>query len=181
MEDVLDGPGEVVFVLDEPGREALAEQVAPALVAAVERLRVDAVQALHSGGEVLELRLDDEVVVVRHQAEDVDSPVVAVDDGREQAQEEAALIVVQEDRRARYSPRCDVVDPERGELVSRATHAANVVAARPQATSQRTARGQTAALLSHQAWPLQPTRRDSPWWERWWRRRAQPARRSTRR
>src|SRR5437764_4651979 len=109
------------------------------------------------------------------------SPVVTVDDGREQAQEEAALIVVQEDRRSRYSPRCDVVNPERGELVSRATHGANVAAAQPQATSQRTARGQTAALLSHQAWPLQPTRRDSPWWERWWRRRAQPARRSTRR
>jgi hypothetical protein len=144
----------VVFVLDNPGREAFAEQVAPALVAAVERLRVNAVQALHSGGEVLELCLDDEVVVVRHQAEDVDSPVVAVDHGREQAQEEAALFVVQEDRRSRYSARCDVVDPERWELVARATHVANVVAERPQATSQRTARGQTTALLSHTAWPF---------------------------
>src|SRR5205085_6398906 len=138
-------------------REALAEQVAPALVTAVERLRVDAVQALHSGGEVLELRLNDEVVVVRHQAEDVDSPVVAVDDGREQAQEEAALIVVQEDRRARYSPRCDVVDPVRGVLVLRATHGVNVVVERTLDTVQRTASGRTATLVSLQDWPAHQT------------------------
>jgi hypothetical protein len=49
----------VVVVLDNPGREALAEEVAPALVAAVEGLRVRSVEAVHAVGEAPELGLDD--------------------------------------------------------------------------------------------------------------------------
>jgi hypothetical protein len=69
----------VAVVLYDPGGEALAEQMAPALVAAVEGLGVDAVEAAHAVGEAPELGLDDQVVVVRHQAEAVDAPVVALD------------------------------------------------------------------------------------------------------
>ena len=39
LEDVLDDGGEVTVVFDDPRREAVAEEVAPALVATVERLR----------------------------------------------------------------------------------------------------------------------------------------------
>ena len=69
----------MVIVFDNPGRETLAEEVAPALVAAVEGLRVDAVEAAHAVGETPELGFDDQVVVVRHQAEGVDPPVVPLD------------------------------------------------------------------------------------------------------
>jgi hypothetical protein len=61
----------VLLVLDRDAGEAVAEQVPPAAVTPVEPLRIDAVQALHAGGEVVARRLDDEVVVVAHQVERV--------------------------------------------------------------------------------------------------------------
>jgi hypothetical protein len=45
------------------------------------------------------------------------TPLVPVDFGRKQAEEEAALVVVQEDRGARDSSRGDVVDAGRREQV----------------------------------------------------------------
>lgn len=69
----------MIVALHDPRREAVAEEVAAAVVAPVERLRVDAVQAVHAVGEAPELRLDDEVVVVRHQAEGMDAPAVVPD------------------------------------------------------------------------------------------------------
>jgi len=53
-------------------------------VAAVERLRVGSVEALQAVREPPELGLDHEVVVVRHQAEGVDAPIVPPDLAREQ-------------------------------------------------------------------------------------------------
>jgi len=46
LEDVLDRRGEVAVVFGDPGGEAVAEEMAPALVAAVEPLGVGAVEAL---------------------------------------------------------------------------------------------------------------------------------------
>ena len=82
----------MVLVFDNPGREALAEEVTPALVAAVEGLRVDAVEAAHAVGEAPELGFDDQVVVVRHQAEGVDPPVVSPDGLGKEGEEEAVLV-----------------------------------------------------------------------------------------
>jgi hypothetical protein len=113
LQDVLAGSRVVVLVFDGERREAFAEQVAPALVAAVERLGVDAVQALHAGREPFEIGLDDQVVVVRHQAEGVDPPLVALDHLGEEAEEEAVLVVVLEDSVARHATRRDVVDAGR--------------------------------------------------------------------
>jgi hypothetical protein len=48
LEDVVDRRGEVAVALDDPGGEAVAEEVAPAPVAAVERLGVGAVQTLQA-------------------------------------------------------------------------------------------------------------------------------------
>jgi hypothetical protein len=110
LEDVLDRLGEVVVVLDDPRGEALAEEVAPALVAAVEGLCVDAVEAAHAVGEAPELGLDDQVVVVRHQAEGVDAPVVALDGVGEQGEEEAVFVGCQEGGGLRHAARGHVVD-----------------------------------------------------------------------
>jgi hypothetical protein len=116
---------EVLLVSREPGGEAFAEEVAAAVVAAVERQRVGAVQAVYAVGEAPELGLEDEVVVGGHQAEGVAAPVLPVDFRGEEAQEEPALVVVEEDRRARDSSRGDVVDARRRELLARLPHPAD--------------------------------------------------------
>ncbi len=126
LEDVLDRCGEVAVALDEPGGEAVAEEVAPALVPAVERLSVGAVQALQAVREAPELRLDDEVVVVRHQREGMNAPLVPLDFAGEQAEEEAVVVGVAEGRRARDASRGDVVDALRRELAARSPHAATL-------------------------------------------------------
>ena len=86
--------------LDEPCAEAVAEQMPPAAVLVVERLGVDSVQALHAGGELLACRRDDQVVVVRHQAEHLAAPLVAVDARVEQTQEPEVVVIVEVDRAA---------------------------------------------------------------------------------
>src|SRR6266511_5441373 len=80
--------GELVLVLDRTAPEPLAEEMAPAPVTRVEALRVAAVQPLESGGQLGDGRLDDEVIVVRHQAERVHSPVVLAHRCCEQAEED---------------------------------------------------------------------------------------------
>jgi len=100
----------VVLVFDDPGREALAEEVTPAFVAAIERLRVDAVEAAHAVGEAPELGFHDQVVVVRHQAEGVDAPVVPLDGLRKEGEEEAVFVGRQEGGVSRHAARGDVID-----------------------------------------------------------------------
>jgi hypothetical protein len=83
VEDVVADGREVVLVLDYARDEAVAPQVARASVLPVEALREDAVQALHALREQLAARLQDEVVVVTHQAEDVHLPSEAPNDRSE--------------------------------------------------------------------------------------------------
>jgi co-chaperonin GroES (HSP10) len=99
---------ELVLVLDRAAPEALAEEVPPPAMPSVEALRVATVQALESGGKLRDRRLHDEVVVVRHQAERVEAPVVLVDDDPEEAEEEPAVVVVAVDRHLPSPARCDV-------------------------------------------------------------------------
>jgi hypothetical protein len=109
----------VLVVADDPGAEALAEQVAPAAVAGVEALRVASVQPLEPRGEAIELGLDHKVVVVAHQAVGVDAPAVALGDAGEQTEERESILVVSEDRRARDAARGHVVDRNLREHVTR--------------------------------------------------------------
>src|SRR5438093_1252906 len=73
-EHVRDRVVKVVLVLDDRGREAVAEEVAAAAVPAVELLRIDAVHTLHAARERRELALDDEVQAGVHQAPSDDPP-----------------------------------------------------------------------------------------------------------
>jgi hypothetical protein len=77
---VLDRALVVLVVPDHPRSEAGSEDVAVAIVTAIETLGVHAVQVQHPRREALGHRLDDEVVVRAHQAEGVALPVVALDD-----------------------------------------------------------------------------------------------------
>jgi hypothetical protein len=109
----------MLLVTDRERSEAVAEEVAAAGVALVERLRVDAVQLVETARELPEQRLDDHVVVVWHQAEDVARPVGAAHDLPEHGEEEAAVIVVARDRAARDAAGGDVVDALGGKDVPR--------------------------------------------------------------
>lgn len=122
LKHVLDSRAEVLVGLDHPGGEAVAEEMSCAVVATVEGLRVDAVQALDAVREAPELRLHDEVVMVRHQAERVDSPLVTADDVCQEAEEEPALVVIEIDRGARDASRRNVVHAFRWKLPSRFSH-----------------------------------------------------------
>jgi hypothetical protein len=59
----------MLLVPDLPEREAVAPQMAAPVVLRVEVLRVDAVDAVERAGEPVAPAFNDEVVVVRHQAE----------------------------------------------------------------------------------------------------------------
>jgi hypothetical protein len=66
--DVLVHVHEVAVVVDHLGLEPALEQVSHALVAIVERLRIEPVQTLHRTREAVDSGLDDRVEVVGHQA-----------------------------------------------------------------------------------------------------------------
>jgi hypothetical protein len=93
----------------DPGGEAVAEEVAAAAVAAVEALGVDAVQPAHARGQVGAAGVDDEVVVVAHQAERVCDPGEASDRPREDGEEEPPIVVVAEDPASVHAAAVDVV------------------------------------------------------------------------
>jgi hypothetical protein len=79
-------------------------------VLGIEGLGVAAVQELHPGRELRPPALDDQVVVVAHQAEGVHAPAEALDDEAEQAEEEQPILVVQIDVAAGDPARRHVVD-----------------------------------------------------------------------
>ena len=68
-----------------------------AVVPSIEELRVAAVDDLHAARKRRLLCLDDQVVMVGHQAERMAGPVVPSDDGAEQRQERLPVDVVEED------------------------------------------------------------------------------------
>jgi hypothetical protein len=115
----------MVVVVDRPGAETRAEDVAPSLVAAVEPLRVDAVQMLHPGRQLLGRRLHDEVVVRAHHAECMQLPAKAADDDIDEGDEEAAVVVVEEDVHVEDALGRDVDDAVREEITRNARHASD--------------------------------------------------------
>ena len=98
VDDVTADGRELVLVLDLPAPEAFTEKVAPATVASIEALGVAAVEPLEARRQLGDRRLDHQVVVVDHQAERVEAPVVLADDERQQSHEVAAVVVVAVDR-----------------------------------------------------------------------------------
>jgi hypothetical protein len=108
--DVVGGRGDVLVVVHDPRREAVAPEVSPAAVPRVEALRVDAVQSLEREAEPLDGRVDEQVVVVRHQAEREDVEVEAVDALRQQREEGAEVSFVAERAAALDASGRDVED-----------------------------------------------------------------------
>jgi hypothetical protein len=130
-EHVLRRVAKVILVADRERGEAVAEEVAAARVALVERLGEDAVHTVEAPRKASELGVEDRVVVVRHQAEDVAVPALPADFECQKCQEETGVLVIPNDRAPRNAASGDVVDALPWKRPSRqASHSPNVAARR---------------------------------------------------
>jgi hypothetical protein len=120
VDDVLDGRVVLLLGLDHLRPVAAAEEVVLASMALVEGTGVGPVQVPHSLVEVRGGRLDEEVVVVAHEAAHVHPPSVAALDPPEDVEEDNPILGVAHDRR--------VVVPAAPDVVARA---GSEVAVRP--------------------------------------------------
>jgi hypothetical protein len=126
VENVFVGVRVLVLRLDQHRVEAPSEHMVAAPMALVEGARVRAVEVAHAVGEVGRRRFDEEVVVVSHQAANVDAPAVAAFDAPDDVGPDDAVPVVEDDRALVVSSGCDVVDRAGREVTARAAHSANV-------------------------------------------------------
>jgi hypothetical protein len=129
VEDVVERVVVLLLGLDHARPEPLAEDVVLAAVPLVEGTRVLAVQVAHAVGQVRQRCLDEQVVVVAKQAAGVETPAVAAADAPQDVDEDAAVPIIEEDRRVVVPFRADVVVSPGGEVAVRTAHAATVAAA----------------------------------------------------
>jgi hypothetical protein len=109
----------VVLVADLPQREAVSPEMPAAPVLRVEALGVEAVHPVERGRERVAGALDDEVVVVGHQAERVGVQAEAADRPPELGEELPAVVAVEEDLPPLDAARRRVPDPVLGKRRSR--------------------------------------------------------------
>ena len=74
LEDVPRSLGEVILALQNVRLEPLFEDVSAPVMTRVEALRIEPVQTVHSAGQRFSARLEEKVVVSRHQAVGVARP-----------------------------------------------------------------------------------------------------------
>jgi len=100
----------------------VAEDVVLPRVALVEGAGIGAVQIPHAIGEVWQGGLDQEVVVIAHQAAHVSEPAVAPLDPAQDVEEDDPVSIVEDDRRVVVAPDPDVVVGARGEVTVGPSH-----------------------------------------------------------
>jgi hypothetical protein len=159
VEDVVERAREVLVGGHDAGGEAVAPEVTPPPVPAVEALGVEAVEPPVAVGEVLPRRAEHEVDVVRHQAERDHVPAVGLDHLAEEAQEAAVVVVVPEDEPTVDASRGDVVDAAVGKPAAGDARHGSTVCPRPRG---RHPCARTATLSARSPWPYRPRTRDSP-------------------
>ncbi len=96
VDDVLERVRVVLFVVDHPGGEALAEERALAAEAGIVLSRVVALEPLDCQREVLDPGVDEGVVVRAHQAVGVETDAPALDALLEQRDERPVVVPVAE-------------------------------------------------------------------------------------
>jgi hypothetical protein len=109
--DVRGGVLEALVRVDHLGVEAVAEEVAPAVVALVEATGVTGVESLHPVGELLQPALDDHVEVVAQQDEDDRPPLEETGGIVPEAHPRRAVALVPDDRHLADALRRDEEDP----------------------------------------------------------------------
>jgi hypothetical protein len=102
----------------------------------VEGTRVLAVQVAHAVREVRERGLDEQVVMVAEETARVQPPAVASADALQDADEDRAVGIVQEDRRVVVPLRADVVVRAGLGVAKRSSHATTVTASRAKERSR---------------------------------------------
>jgi len=112
--------------LDKDGFEPSLEQVAVPAMIFVEELGIDSVQLPHAEGEITVRRLDEEMVMVGHQAIGVAYPVVALVDVLECIKKSVPIVVVFENGFLFISPRCDMINCASIFYAKRAGHEARL-------------------------------------------------------
>jgi hypothetical protein len=122
VDDVVDRRLVLLVRLDHFRPVAVAEDVVLPLVALVEGAGIGAVQISHPVGEVREWGLDQEVVVIAHQAAHVSEPAVAPFDPAQDVEEDDPVSIVEDDRRVVVAPDPDVVVGARGEVTVGPSH-----------------------------------------------------------
>jgi hypothetical protein len=141
LEHVLDGVDVLLLRLDQHGVEAAPEDVVSAAVPLVECPCVGAVEVAHAARQVRLRGLDHQVVVVSHQALDVNAPLVAQLNPLQVMEEDDAVGVVRHDRGRVVPASRDVVEGAGGEHAVGAAHVADGSAgaalARPRARIRR--------------------------------------------
>jgi hypothetical protein len=125
----------VLVVADLPEREAVTPEVTTARVLRVEVLGVDAVDAVERSRELIAQALNNEVVVVRHQAESVNVEAEPFDCLPELGEETAAVVAVEVDGAAFDAARRRVPDAVIGKRRARQPwHAEKLKAEMPSET-----------------------------------------------
>jgi hypothetical protein len=122
VDDVLERRLVLVLRLDQLRREAAAEDVVAAAVPLIERTCVLAIEVAHAVRKIRKRRLDDEVVVVAHQAARVQLPAVSARDATQDVDERVAILVVEHNRRAVVAARRHVIVGASGDETGLATH-----------------------------------------------------------
>jgi len=98
----------VNLVLDGVCLKALLEDVSAPAMASIEALRVNTVQSLHSARQRLAARLEEKVIVGRHQAVHVAGPEKGIRRSRELDQKHDPVGLVAKERSAGDAARRDV-------------------------------------------------------------------------
>jgi hypothetical protein len=122
VDDVFDRGLVLLVRLDHLRPVAAAEEVILALVTLVEGPGVATVQVPHSLVEVRLRGLDEQVVVVTHQAAHVSAPAVAPFDPAQDVEEDDPVSIVQHDRRVVVTSDPDVVVRAGGEETVGSSH-----------------------------------------------------------
>jgi hypothetical protein len=101
---------EVALFLDKDRLESPLEDVPRTLVSPVERLCVNTVQVSHATREIRPWRLDQEVIMIRHQAVCVTDPAEAFYHITEYIQGAKTIFVVEEDLLSGIPTGCNMVN-----------------------------------------------------------------------
>jgi hypothetical protein len=126
VDDVLDRRLILIVRLDHLRPVAAAEDVILPSVSLVEGAGVAAVQVPHPVVEVRQRCLDEQVVVVTHQAAHVSAPAVAPFDPAQDVEEDDPVPIVQHDRRVVVAADPDVVEGAGFEVAEGASHCPKV-------------------------------------------------------
>ena len=123
-------------LLNEDGLVPALKEMAGTVAAVVEKLRIDAVQLAHAEGEVSVRGLQEQMVMVVHEAVGMAQPVIAFLDVLKRPEEHFAVLIVLEDGLLLVAARGDVIDGAGIFDAKRTGHGAKIAAEKANVNSK---------------------------------------------